>query len=184
MRLLHFLSFLALPATIFADANAVLADINSISDLLTTLSGSVEGVVPGIPGLPYALRVQADAVNVDSVITTGIQHANASGPFGSGSLQIGLSLISLESQISSALGDIGEKNATFGDLGIVVLSSLAQLKRDTNLFSDQIVPKLGALEAGIAPGVVQSINDSFDAAIAAYQGNGQCFLPYLTILSL
>jgi hypothetical protein len=176
---LRFLPLLAVPATVYADAQAVLNDINAIRTQLTTLSSSVEGVVSGIPGIPHALQVQVDATVLDRHIQAGARDANASPPFGSSSLQVGLSLIALQPAITDALGQISEKNTTFGELGVIVLSSLVQLKRDTTAFSDEIVPKLGALEAAIAPAVVRSIEEAFDGAIAAYESNGEFCVPPL-----
>ncbi|KAL3458878.1 hydrophobic surface binding protein A-domain-containing protein [Aspergillus heterothallicus] len=174
MRFSSLFATLALPAAILAaDYRTVLDDINAISDQLDTLSSSVDSVTSGIPGLPYALQVQVDATNLDKRIQSGAQNANASPAFGSGSLQVGLALIGLQPQITDALSQISQKNTTFGELGIIVLASLTQLKRDTTAFSDQIVPKLGALEAAIAPAVVQSIEKAFDGAIAAYESNGE-----------
>lgn len=176
MRTLAFLSLLALPVTALADYNTVLSDISNISTLLTTLTDDVKAVVPGIPGLPYALQVQVDATNLDKHIQTGAADANASEPFGGGSLQVGLALINLKPQIESSLKQIGAKNETFGDLGVIVLASLLQLKRDTTAFSDQIVPKLADFEAGIAPGIVDDIEKAFDGAIAAYKSNGEFYI--------
>ncbi|KAL3440669.1 hydrophobic surface binding protein A-domain-containing protein [Aspergillus insuetus] len=178
MRFLPFMPLLALPATVYADAQAVLNDINAIRTQLTALSSSVDGVVSGIPGIPHALQVQVDATVLDRHIQTGAQDASASPPFGSSSLQVGLALIGLLSPITDALDQITEKNSTFGELGVIVLSSLVQLRRDTSAFSDEIVPKLGALEAAIAPAVVQAIEEAFDGAIAAYESNGESCVPF------
>ncbi|KAJ0418726.1 hydrophobic surface binding protein A-domain-containing protein [Aspergillus carlsbadensis] len=168
MRFFPFLPLLALPATVSADAQAVLNDITAIRTQLTTLTTSVDGVVPGIPGIPHALQVQVDATVLDKHIQTGARDAASSPPFGSTSLQVGLALIALQPAITDALAQISEKNGTFGELGVIVLQSLVQLKRDTGEFSGEIVPKLGALEAAIAPVVIRSIEDAFDGAIGAY----------------
>ncbi|KAL2808877.1 hydrophobic surface binding protein A-domain-containing protein [Aspergillus granulosus] len=185
MRLLSLLSIVALPAAVLAaDYQTVLADINAISDHLDTLSASVDSVTTGIPGLPYALQVQVEATNLDKRIQTGAQNANASPAFGIGSLQVGLALIGLQPQITDALAQISEKNTVFGDLGIIVLASLTQLKRDTTAFSDEIVPKLGPLEAAIAPAVIESIENAFDEAIAAYESNGKLLYPHRKIFPL
>lgn len=183
MRVSGFSSLLALPVTVLADYNTVLSDIKNISTLLTTLTDDVKDVVPGIPGLPYALQVQVDATNLDKRIQTGTADANASEPFGDGSLQVGLALINLKPEIESSLNRIGDKNETFGELGVIVLASLLQLKRDTTAFSDQIVPKLAEFEAGIAPGIVDDIEKAFDGAISAYKSNGEFhILTYMTML--
>lgn len=185
MRVSAFSSLLALPVTVLADYNTVLNDIKNISTLLTTLTDDVKAVVPGIPGLPYALQVQVDATNLDKRIQTGAANANASEPFGDGSLQVGLALINLKPEIESSLKQIGDKNETFGELGVIVLSSLLQLKRDTTAFSDQIVPKLADFEAGIAPGIVDDIEKAFDGAIAAYESNGELYMTvYVTMLMI
>ncbi|KAL4915695.1 cell wall galactomannoprotein [Aspergillus aurantiobrunneus] len=145
MRSVALLSLLAFPVAILADYNTVLVHIDSISTLLTDLTESVDAVTSGIPGLPFALQVQVDATTLDKQIITGAQNANASEPFGGGSLQVGLALLDLQPVITSSLDHISEKNTTFGELGIIVLASLLQLKRHSTAFSDQIVPKLKEL---------------------------------------
>ncbi|KAL2866086.1 cell wall mannoprotein 1 family protein [Aspergillus lucknowensis] len=166
MRFFSFL-LLALPTAIRADYQTVLDDIDSISTQLASLTESVDAVAPGIPGLSPALQVQVDATTLDKEIVAGASHAADSPPFANGSLQVGLALIALQPTITDALGQISEKNTTFGELGIIVLASLTQLKRNTDAFAEEIVPKLGALEAALAPGVIKAIDGAFDGAIAA-----------------
>lgn len=47
-----------------------------------------------------------------------------------------------------------------------------ELKQDTDIFGKAIVAKLGALEAAVAPAVIQQIDGYFNDAIVAYGGKG------------
>lgn len=164
---LHHLLF---PLCVLADYKTVLTDIKTISKGLTTLDTSVQNMLPGIPGLPFALKIQVDAVNLDKHLLTGVKNAQASSAFGGGgSLEVGLQLIALKPKITSTLDQLSAKNTTFDELGIIVLASLYALKNHTDAFGAAILPKLDSLEAGIAPGVIKSIDQAFDGAIAAYR---------------
>ncbi|KAF5854789.1 hypothetical protein ETB97_011569 [Aspergillus alliaceus] len=127
-------------------------------------------MAPGIPGLPFALQVQVDAVHLDNQLLSAAQNVDNSGLFGAaGSLQVGLSLIQLQPTITTMLKDIAEMSDAFGDLGVIVLATLFQLKKDTDIFAAAIVHKLDTLEAAIAPAIVKSIDDAFDDAITVYR---------------
>lgn len=153
-------------ATNYTDVNN---DIQNISTLLTTLQNDVQYVESGIPGLSWALQVSQDAIAIDNMILQGIKDANASAAFGSnGSLDVGLSLIGLEPTIVKTLNSVAAKNASFGELGVIVLYSLTQLKEDTDSFASAVVAKLDILEQALAPAIVSSIDNAFDSAIAAY----------------
>lgn len=159
-----------IPACLAVNYTQVDADIKSISTLVTSLQNDVKYVTAGIPGLPWALQVQQDAIALGDMINQGTKDANASAAFGGGgSLDIGLSLISLEPTITQTLQAVAAKNTSFGDLGLIVQYSLTQLKADTDKFASAVVAKLDGLEGGIAPGVVQAIDKAFDDAIAAYK---------------
>jgi hypothetical protein len=163
-------------AALAADYTTVRQDIANISTLLDELDADANAVAPGIAGLPRALQVQVDAVNLHKRILSGGDNAEASPPFGGGSLSVGLDLIQLEPKISDTLQGIVDKNDAFGELGIIVLSSLYQLKQDTDEFSDAIVKKLGPLEQAIAPLIIRRIETAFNNAITAYGGNRKCSL--------
>ena len=170
MKFPHAKAALALATGVFADYQTVNYDIGNISSLITTLDTDAKAVTAGVTGLPAALQVQVDAVILDERILAGLGNAQASEAFGSvGSLTIGLSLINLAPHITQTLQDVAAQNASFGDLGIIVLSSLYQLKQDTDAFSAAIVAKLDALEAALAPSIVSGIDAAYQSAIAAYQ---------------
>ncbi|CRG83313.1 hypothetical protein PISL3812_00664 [Talaromyces islandicus] len=164
------LSGIQITACLAANSTTVNADIKSISTLVTSLQDDVQYVAAGISGLSWALQVQQDAIALDDMINQGAKDANASAAFGGGgSLDIGLSLISLEPTITKTLQAVAAKNESFGDLGIIVQYSLTQLKADTDTFANAVVAKLDSLEGGIAPGVIASIDKAFESAIAAYE---------------
>ncbi|KAL4866217.1 hypothetical protein BDV12DRAFT_199410 [Aspergillus spectabilis] len=172
MRFAPILFLASYPGVILADYTTVLADINTITTHLTTLTNSVNAITtPGIPALPFALQVQVDATTLSKQIVTSAANANASQAFGFGSLQVGLALIGLQPKITSSLNLIVRKEEVFGEFGVIVLASLVQLQRDTRGFAGQIVPKLGALEAALAPGIVEGIEEAFEEAVGAYQGH-------------
>lgn len=159
--------------TFAADYNTVKADLATILGLLQTMNEDVAHVFSGPEILPYALQVQFDAVGIHEQLLTAHDNAKASPAFGSGSFSVGLDLINAQPKISDTLESIQDKEEEFGDLGIIVLSSLYQLKADTSSFSDAVIEKLGPLEQSLAPGVVKKIQDSYDEAIAAYGGKGE-----------
>lgn len=165
---------LAFAASVLAvDSGTVRDDLASIKTLLETLQRDSDAVVSGIPGLPRALQVQVDAVGVDEQLLVATENARESPPFGSGSLNVGLDLIRLEPTIGETLQTIRDKKNDFGELGVIVLSSLYQLNDDTKQFSDAVVEKLGPLEQAIAPAVIKKIQESFDDAIRTYGGKGR-----------
>lgn len=163
--------------TLAVDYNTVNDDISNISNLLGSLSTDAKAIVAGVNGLPTALDLQVDAVNLHTSILTSIDHANALPKFGTvGSLSIGVSFIALAPKIVSTLQVVAGKNATLGDLGVVVLSSLYQLKQDTDSFGKVVVTKLDVLEAVIAPPIIKIIDDAFNSAIVAYGGKSEHYL--------
>jgi hypothetical protein len=170
MRLLYASVALTFSASVFADYQTVNYDIGNISTFITTLDKDTKAVTSGVTGLPAALQVEVDAVALDQRILAGLSDAQTSDAFGSfGSLIIGVSLINLAPKIAQTLQDVAAQNETFGELGVIVLSSLYQLKQDTDAFSAAVVAKLDALEAALAPGIVSSIDAAFETAIAAYK---------------
>lgn len=180
MKLLNCGVALILATYAAADYTTVNYDIGNISSLLTTLDTDTKAVAPGVAGLPAALQVELDAVALDARIVLATEDAQASDAFGSsGSLTIGLSLIELEPKITQTLQDVAAQNATFGQLGIIVLSSLYQLKQDTDAFAAAVVAKLDALEAALAPSIVSNIDSAFASAIAAYKSDGTDAYPLL-----
>lgn len=167
-----FLPLCLLAASVFAaDYKTVLNDLDSLDGALTTLSSNVADVVPGVAGLPIALQVQVDAVNLDKVLVTAIENVNASPGFGIiGSPSISVKLIALAPKITSTIGAVGKKSGDFGDFGPVVLASLYQLRQDTSTFADGVVDRLDPLYAAVAPVIVNAIDSSFDGAIDKYGG--------------
>lgn len=170
MRPFKIISFLSLAITaICADYNTVRQDLASILDLLAELDNSNAAVFGGPASIPFALQVQVDAVAIHKKLLTATDNANASPPFGIGSLAVSADFIGAQPKISAVLDNLRGKRNDYGDLGVIVLYSLYQMRQDTERYSSTIIEKLGTLEQAIAPAIVQMILDSFDKAIAAYK---------------
>lgn len=52
-----------------------------------------------------------------------------------------------------------------------------ELKKDTDAFGKAVTAKLGSVEAGVAPGIISTIDGYFNDAIVAYGGKGKSFKP-------
>lgn len=116
---------LAFAACTLADYNTVVADINTVADFISILDNDTLAVVSGVAGVPFALQVEVDALNLDNAIVTATRDANASPAFGEpGSLTVAASVISLTSKVQKVLQDVTAQKATFGELSPIVLSSL------------------------------------------------------------
>ncbi|KAL1959458.1 hypothetical protein VTO42DRAFT_1903 [Malbranchea cinnamomea] len=171
MRLFVPLCLLFAAGTFAADYKTVLDDLDKLDASLTTLSNDVKDVVSGVPGLPIALQVQVDAVNLDKVLLRAIENVNASPDFGIiGSPSVSLKLVALAPKITSTIGAVGGKSKEFGDFGPIVLASLYQLRQDTSTFADGVVDRLDPLYAAVAPIIVNAIDSSFNGAIGKYGG--------------
>jgi hypothetical protein len=174
MRFQYPLLALAYTAAIqAADVQTVRNDIANITALMAALDSDVKLVVSGSAGIAQALQVQVDAVNIHEGLSLSVQHAKASPPFGSGgSLVVGLDFIALAPKVASTLQHVAAQKAALGELGIVVLSSLYQLKLDTDSFGAAVLDKLDALTKAIAPSIIASIDKAFNDAIVAFGGKG------------
>lgn len=115
---------LTFAACAVADYQTVINSINSLGDQITILDNDTLAVIGGVAGVPYALQVEVDAVNVDNSLNSATKAANASPAFGVGSFPVAASVISLSQKVQKTLQDVTNKKATFGDLSPIVLSSL------------------------------------------------------------
>lgn len=172
MRFLYSFITLACAVTVQADAQTVKNDIAGITTLMAALSSDVKLVKPGSAGIAQALQVQVDAVNIHKRLVTSLDDTNASPPFGSASLGIGLDFIALSPKVKTTLQDVTNQKTNLGELGIVVLSSLYQLKQDTDAFGAAVLSKLDPLEKAIAPGIIKGLDTAFNNAIVAFGGKG------------
>ncbi|KAL5326517.1 hypothetical protein ACEPPN_004203 [Leptodophora sp. 'Broadleaf-Isolate-01'] len=154
-----------------ADYNTVITDINNVGNLITILDNDTKAVLPGVAGVPFALQVEVDAVNLDNAILAAARDATASPPFGEpGSLSVSGAVINLTSKVQKALSDLTAQQNGFGELGPIVLSSLYQLKKDTDVFGKAVIAKLGTVEQAVAPAIISQIDGYFNSAITAYGG--------------
>ncbi|KAK4494518.1 hypothetical protein PRZ48_014816 [Zasmidium cellare] len=155
-----------------ADAAAVQAQIAVIGNYTTLLQSDVNNFNGSIPGLPWALQVQQDAVNLYRQVEQGTSLANASSNFGEpGSLNVASALLGITGKVKDSLNAVAAKASTFDDLGPLVLGSLYQLKASTDSFGNAIVAKFAPLEKSVAPSVQKDLDNSFNNAIMAYGGN-------------
>ncbi|KZZ94308.1 Cell wall galactomannoprotein [Moelleriella libera RCEF 2490] len=161
---------LAVAVAYAADAQTVRDDVAKLNTLLKTLSSDVKLVKAGSLGIAQALQVEVDAVNIHKLLITAYNDAKASPPFGSSSFGVGLDFLKLEPQVKQTLRDVSSQKDVFGELGIIVLSSLYQLKMDTDNFGAAAVEKLALLERAIAPAILKKIDGEFNDAIVTYGG--------------
>ncbi len=176
MRFHHHLLDLCLWATsvLAADYKTVHADIGQLTSLLDVLDQDAKAVAPGAAGLPRALQLEVDAVDIHKAILKATADTNASPSFGAiGSLTISADFLALSPKIKTSIGSLAAKQSALADLGLVVLSSLYQLKQDTNAFGDAVLPKLDALERAVAPLVISDINKALNNAIVTFGGKGK-----------
>ncbi|PVH73524.1 hypothetical protein DL98DRAFT_431165 [Cadophora sp. DSE1049] len=164
---------LSLAALSVADYNTVISDITNVGSLISILDNDALAVVPGVAGVPFALQVEVDAVNLDNAIIAAKRDADASEPFGEpGSLQVSAAILNLTSKVQKSLADVTSQKSAFGELSPIVLSSLYQLKQDTDAFGKAVIAKLGVLEQALAPAIISQIDGYFNSAITAYGGKG------------
>lgn len=173
LHTLLLLLVLAVAVVYAADAQTVRDDVAKLNTLLRTLSSDVKLVKAGSLGIAQALQVEVDAVNIHKLLVTAYNDAKASPPFGSSSFGVGLDFLKLEPQVKQTLRDVSSQKDVFGELGIIVLSSLYQLKMDTDNFGAAAVEKLALLERAIAPAILKKIDSEFNDAIVTYGGKGE-----------
>lgn len=174
MRFLYTLGTLCCAAIVSAsDAQTVRGDIAKLSSLMENLGADSKLVKSGSLGIAQALQVEADAVEIHKLLIKAAHDADASPPFGSSSLSIGLDFIQLQPKVKKTLEGTAAQKDAFGELGLVVLSSLYQLQADTKKFGQAVTEKLGLLEKALAPVIIKNINGSFNKAIVAYGGKGK-----------
>jgi hypothetical protein len=176
MRLLTSVLYVLAASCAFADLQTLQADITNIGRSLTALDNAVSVLPAGPAGISFALEVQVHSVTLDNQLKAAAQHAQSTQALNlTDSLSLGIGLIALLPGITGTLSDVAKQNTTFDGLGIIVLSSLVQLKASTDNFSDKLVAKLDPLIRTVSPLVVNTINDAFDNAIAAYRSQGKDF---------
>ena len=175
MRFFHTLTtfVLGIAIGVQADYKTVNTDISNLSAALAVLDADVKLVQAGAVGVARALQVQVDAVAIHKILLQGIADANASPNFGINSPSVSVAVIQLQPNVSNTLKDLQNQQPALGDLGAVVLSSLYQLKKDTDTFGAAVVKKLEPLEAGVAPAIIKMFDDSFNSAIVAFGGKGK-----------
>lgn len=154
-----------------SNAAAVKADITTLSNYLNQLSGDVQQFKDLTTGIPFALQVQIDAVNIDKVLLQATKDCQSSSAFGDNdSLAIGIQLLGVSNTVGTSLTAIKKKAAAFEGLQPIVLNSLYQLKADTNTFAKALTAKLSAFEQALSPAIVSGINNNFNSAIKAFGG--------------
>nr|POE90589.1 hypothetical protein CFP56_60202 [Quercus suber] len=154
-----------------ADVYSVQAQIQVITTYANLLSSDVQQVNGSVQGIPWALAVQQDAVNIYRQVLLGISEANASPPFGDqGSYNVSAALLGTSQTVKASLANTQSKAPVFGDLSPLVLGSLYQLKQTTDDFGKAISAKLTTAYQNAAPAVIQQLDTAFNSAIVAYGG--------------
>lgn len=150
---------------------ALKQDITDLGAYLDQLNGDTNQFKDTATGIPFALQVQIDAVNIDKVLLRALSDAQQSDKLSDGdSLSLGLQLVGVSNKVNSTLVNVGSKAGAFGDLRPIVLKSLYNLKADTDAFGKAFVAKLALLEQAIAGGVTTNIDNAFNRAIVQYGG--------------
>nr|POE96411.1 hypothetical protein CFP56_56461 [Quercus suber] len=154
-----------------ADVYSVQAQIQVITAYANLLSSDVQQVNGSVQGIPWALAVQQDAVNIYRQVLNGTAQANASPPFSDqGSYNVSIALLSTTQTVKASLASTQSKAAVFGELSPLVLGSLYQLKQSTDTFGKAIAAKLTTAYQNAAPGVIAQLDAAFNSAIVAYGG--------------
>lgn len=166
------LSLLGIAGTSIAqNADAVVNSVYTIGNTTSLLNSDVQNFNGSTVGIPWALQVQVDAVNLYRELKTGTQAAQSSSNFGEpGSSQVSTALLNIVDLVKTALKNTAGKASTFADLRPLVLASLYQLKMQTDLFANATIEKLAATEKSVAPTIKMDLDESFNDAIAAYGG--------------
>lgn len=154
-----------------SNAAAIKADISTLSAYLNQLSGDTAQFNNTTTGIPFALQVQIDAVNIDKVLLQATKDCQSSSALGDDdSLAIGVQLLGVSNTVTSTLKAVQNKATAFDGLRPIVLNSLYALKADTTTFANALKPKLAAFEQAIAPSIISNLNTAFNSAIKAYGG--------------
>jgi hypothetical protein len=154
-----------------SNAAAIKADISSLSAYLNQLSGDATQFNSTTTGIPFALQVQIDAVNIDKILQQATQDCQSSSALSDDdSLAIGVQLLSVSDTVTSTLKVIQNKATAFDGLKPIVLNSLYALKADTDTFANALKPKLAAFEQFVAPAIISNLDAGFNSAIKAYGG--------------
>ncbi|QUC20572.1 uncharacterized protein UV8b_04813 [Ustilaginoidea virens] len=155
-----------------ADGRTTRRDIRDVFSLLDIFAADIQLVEPGSKGIAQALQLQVDGVNLHRSLIMGANSAREVHRFGwPSSLKIGIAVIMLVPKHRKTLEILCEKRDVLGDFSALVLSSLYQLKQDTNDLSVALLDNLTIFERIIAPIFMKKFNNHFDKAIKVYGGN-------------
>ncbi|KAK3185997.1 hypothetical protein K4F52_005221 [Lecanicillium sp. MT-2017a] len=171
MRLLYTLSTLAFAAAVnAADYQTVRDDIANISTILGRLEDVAKGIKPGSLGIARALQLEAESVLMHKTLLVTTADTRASPPFEEHSLDVGGDFLNMQPKVEGALQSVTDQKQNLGDLGVVVLACLYQLKQDTDILGKDVIAKLNEDFQTVAPQVLAAIIDTFNKAITAYGG--------------
>ncbi len=174
MRLLYSLATLALAAAVNAvDYQTVRDDIANITTILGRLEDTAKGIKAGSLGIARALQLEAESVNVHKTLLATTADAQASPPFEDHSIDVGGDFLNLQPKVESALQSVSDQKDNLGDLSVVVLSCLYQLKQDTDILGKDVIAKLSDDFQTVAPQVLAAIDDAFNKAITTYGGKSE-----------
>ncbi|MCJ1440388.1 MAG: hypothetical protein MMC23_000871 [Stictis urceolatum] len=173
---------LAIPAPVLVEARdgaAVEASIATVSSSLVAFNQTVTAFSAGLTDLGPALNVQKASTTLQNDLENAVKATYASGNFTQDeSLAIGIALINLQQPINSTLDSLIRKKTDFDmvvqifSLRKTVLQSLTTQRGLSKTLGDEVTKRLVPALQGLAPGVGQAIQASFDEAINAFSVKG------------
>ncbi|KAK8169700.1 hypothetical protein IWX90DRAFT_430658 [Phyllosticta citrichinensis] len=151
----------------------ILKGVNNIQDGTVDLTHNTGYVMSGPLGVAPALQVHSTAVKLHKRLksTSDLLRAFPTATFSPPqSLQVALKMLSLQVAVRKSLKTTAGKADAFGELSPIVQATLLQLRHDTAIFGQELVPRLGRFERLLAPALIKMIDGYFDDALAAFGG--------------
>ncbi|OAA57817.1 Cell wall galactomannoprotein [Cordyceps fumosorosea ARSEF 2679] len=165
------LGLLALTAA--TDFQTVRNDIANISALLKGLDASAKGIQPGSLGIARSLQLEVDSVRVHQLLLSTMRDTQAAPPFADHSIDVGGDFLNMQPVIEGVLSTLAGLKGNLGQLRLVVLACLYQLRQDADALGREVAGKLSADFQDVTKQVLGQIDDSFNQAIAAYGGKSK-----------
>ncbi|RDW83569.1 cell wall mannoprotein 1 family protein [Aspergillus mulundensis] len=159
------------------DGAAVISAVNTITESMITLNDTVTSYKGGILGTVTALKIEFQAIALSNDLRDAVSTTKASANFTEEeSLNVSAAFLDLQPNIDSTLDNIVRKKPQFdtgllgiGSLGFLVKANLVTEKDLAAKLGDEVVKRLTATYAGIAPIINAQIQAKFEEAIAAFE---------------
>lgn len=150
----------------------ILKGVNNIHGGTVDLTHSTGFVISGPLGVAPALQVHSTAAKLHKRLksTSDLLRAFPTATFSPPqSLQVALKMLSLQVAVRKSLKTTAAKADAFGELSPIVQATLLQLRHDTAVLGQDLVPRLGRFERLLAPTLVKMIDGYFVDALAAFR---------------